>query len=86
MDMGKRKGPMGRWDFENEADYEKYMNNKEAMPRAAYQYGLKVDGGRKTRKTGTKVNAKNDEQKLDRQWTQISKVSSQQQLMPPNFG
>lgn len=38
--------------------------------RAAFQYGVKMSDGRKTRRQG----AKNDKAKLNREWQQISQV------------
>ena len=39
--------------------------------RAAFQYGVKMNDGRKTRRQGVK----NDKAKLDREWNQISQVN-----------
>ncbi|CAD6188608.1 unnamed protein product [Caenorhabditis auriculariae] len=69
MDMGQRKGPVNRFDFENEADYEKYQGSREALPKAAYQYGLKTGDGRKTRKTQA-----NESKKIDRELEKINKI------------
>lgn len=70
MDMGNKKGPLKRWDFETEEEYREYMERKEAMPKAAFQYGIKMDSGRKTRR-----HPKGDEKtKLDREWQKISKI------------
>ena len=33
MDMGSKKGTVGRWDFESQEEYSSYMGNKEAMPK-----------------------------------------------------
>ena len=58
-----------RWDFDTQEEYADYMGNKEAMPKAAFQYGMKMSDGRKTRgKVGTK---KNEKAALDREWNQI---------------
>lgn len=38
--------------------------------RAAFQYGVKMSDGRKTRRQGVK----NDKAKLNREWQQISQV------------
>merc|ERR1719419_838716 len=66
MDMGNKKGPVGRWDFDTAEEYADYMGKKEAMPKAAFQYGMKMSDGRKTRgKVGTK---KNEKAALDREW------------------
>ena len=48
--QGNRKGPIGRWDFETTEEYSNYMNQKEALPKAAFQYGVKMADGRKTRR------------------------------------
>jgi IK cytokine len=31
-----------RWDFDTAEEYGDYMGNKEAMPKAAFQYGMKM--------------------------------------------
>lgn len=33
MDMGNKKGPVNRWDFENDEQYQDYMSKKEALPK-----------------------------------------------------
>jgi IK cytokine len=71
MDMGSKKGPVGRWDFDTAEEYSDYMGQKEAMPKAAFQYGVKMNDGRKTRR-GT--GPKDEKQKLEREWQQISKI------------
>lgn len=73
MDMGNKKGPVKRWDFENEEEYNKYMENREAMPKAAFQFGIKMHEGRKTR---TRPGGMSEKQKLDREWQQISSLIS----------
>jgi len=50
MDLGNKKGPIGRWDFDTQEEYSDYMSTKEALPKAAFQYGVKMQDGRKTRK------------------------------------
>ncbi|GFY56310.1 protein Red [Trichonephila inaurata madagascariensis] len=72
MDMGNKKGPIGRWDFDTPEEYSEYMSNKEALPKAAFQYGVKMADGRKTRRTGT---GKRDEKtKLDRELQKINQI------------
>ncbi|KAH0618091.1 hypothetical protein JD844_017072 [Phrynosoma platyrhinos] len=71
MDQGNKKGPLGRWDFDTQEEYSEYMNNKEALPKAAFQYGIKMSEGRKTRR----FKETNDKAELDRQWKKISAVS-----------
>jgi IK cytokine len=48
------------------------MSNREALPKAAFQYGVKMTDGRKSRRLPT--DNKNDKAKLDKEWTQISKI------------
>lgn len=68
MDKGNKKGPIGRWDFDTTEEYSDYMSSKEALPKAAFQYGLKMSDGRKTRKTKTEM------QKIDQEWQKIQKI------------
>lgn len=68
MDKGNKKGPIGRWDFDTAEEYSDYMSSKEALPKAAFQYGLKMSDGRKTRKTKTEM------QKIDQEWQKIQKI------------
>ncbi|CAF1403715.1 unnamed protein product [Adineta ricciae] len=71
MDMGSKKGPVGRWDFDTAEEYSDYMGQKEAMPKAAFQYGVKMNDGRKTRRG---AGPKDEKQKVEREWQQISKI------------
>ncbi|KAK2714953.1 hypothetical protein QYM36_009824 [Artemia franciscana] len=71
MDAGNKKGPIGRWDFDTAEEYSDYMANKEALPKAAFQYGVKMADGRKTRKVRSE---KNEKAELDREWSQIQKI------------
>ena len=38
---------MGRWDFDTAEEYADYMSKKEALPKAAFQYGVKMSEGKK---------------------------------------
>jgi len=69
MDAGNKKGSVKRWDFETDKDYERYQDSREALPKAAFQYGVKTQGGRKTRKAGAA-----GEKKLDRELDKINKI------------
>lgn len=71
MDLGNKKGPIGRWDFDTQEEYSEYMGSKEAMPKAAFQYGVKMQDGRKTRKNKTE---KNEKAQLDREWQKIQGI------------
>ncbi|XP_064636750.1 protein Red-like [Lineus longissimus] len=70
MDMGNKKGPVGRWDFDTQEEYSDYMSNKEALPKAAFQYGVKMADGRKTRRAGPK----DEKAELDREWQKIQNI------------
>ncbi|CAM8960954.1 unnamed protein product [Rhodiola kirilowii] len=68
MDMGGRaKGRLHRWDFETEEEWATYNEQKEAMPKAAFQFGIKMQDGRKTRK-------QNRDQKLTNELHKITKI------------
>ncbi|KAJ6806422.1 suppressor of mec-8 and unc-52 protein-like protein 2 [Iris pallida] len=68
MDMGGRaKGQLHRWDFETEEEWATYNEQKEAMPKAAFQFGVKMQDGRKTRK-------QNRDQKLTNELHKINKI------------
>lgn len=71
MDLGNKKGLIGRWDFDTAEEYGDYMSHKEALPKAAFQYGVKMADGRKTRR----VQGKKDEKaKLDRDLQKINAI------------
>ncbi|VDK77493.1 unnamed protein product [Onchocerca ochengi] len=76
MDMGNRRGPVKRWDFDDHEDYEKYMESKEAMPKAAYQFGVKTNDGRKTRKSAPD----REKHKLDREFSEITKILEKRKI------
>ena len=61
------KGRLHRWDFETEEEWAKYNDQKEAMPKAAFQFGVKMQDGRKTRK-------QNKDQKLSNDLNKINKI------------
>ncbi|EPS66233.1 hypothetical protein M569_08542 [Genlisea aurea] len=66
MDMGGRaKGRLHRWDFETEEEWAKYNEQKEAMPKAAFQFGVKMQDGRKTRKQNRDQKLTNDLHKIN---------------------
>nr|KAG5698831.1 hypothetical protein BaRGS_019683 [Batillaria attramentaria] len=70
MDQGNKKGPVGRWDFDTQEEYSSYMSSREALPKAAFQYGVKMSDGRKTRRAGPK----DEKAKLDRELQQINRI------------
>lgn len=42
MILEQAKGRLHRWDFETEEEWAKYNDQKEAMPKAAFQFGVKM--------------------------------------------
>ncbi|KAJ9589620.1 hypothetical protein L9F63_017205 [Diploptera punctata] len=77
MDLGNKKGPIGRWDFDTQEEYSDYMNNKEALPKAAFQYGVKMADGRRTRKYHKE---KNEKAELDREWQKIQNIIQKRKI------
>ncbi|KAE9608192.1 hypothetical protein Lal_00003429 [Lupinus albus] len=74
MDMGGRaKGRLHRWDFETEEEWATYNEQKEAMPKAAFQFGVKMQDGRKTRK-------QNKDQKLNNDLHKINKILARKKM------
>ncbi|XP_077211471.1 RED family protein [Tasmannia lanceolata] len=74
MDMGGRaKGRLHRWDFETEEEWATYNEQKEAMPKAAYQFGVKMQDGRKTRK-------QNKDQKITNELHKINKILARKKM------
>jgi IK cytokine len=76
MDQGNKKGPVGRWDFDTQEEYSNYMSSKEALPKAAFQYGVKMADGRKTRRTGPK----DEKKELDREWQKIQNIIAKRKV------
>lgn len=68
MDYGK-KNKLHRWQFDSEEAWSEYNNKREALPKAAFQFRVKRNDGRTTRK-----NQKNKEKKLDNQLKKINEV------------
>ncbi|KAL8215479.1 hypothetical protein R6Q57_022316 [Mikania cordata] len=74
MDMGGRaKGRLHRWDFETEEEWAAYNEQKEAMPKAAFQFGVKMQDGRKTRK-------QNKDQKITNELHKINKILAKKNM------
>ncbi|XP_046979254.1 protein Red [Schistocerca americana] len=80
MDLGNKKGPIGRWDFDTQEEYSDYMNSKEALPKAAFQYGVKMADGRRTRKYHKE---KNEKAELDREWQKIQNIIQKRRIPGP---
>ena len=81
--QGNKKGPIGRWDFDTAEEYADYMGSKEAMPKAAFQYGVKMNEGRKTR---GKMGAKSEKAKFDKEWNKISAIIDKRKTSGPSGG
>ncbi|CAB4470229.1 hypothetical protein RhiirA5_353022 [Rhizophagus irregularis] len=69
-----KKAQLSRWDFDTEEEWLSYKDNVTAMPKSAFQFGVKKTDGRKTRRSGKELSEK---QKLDRDWQKISKIMEQ---------
>uniref|UniRef100_A0A7N2LWB1 Serpin domain-containing protein n=1 Tax=Quercus lobata TaxID=97700 RepID=A0A7N2LWB1_QUELO len=61
------KGCLLRWDFETQEEWATYNEHKEAMPKAAFQFGVKMQDGQNTQK-------QNRDQKLNNELHQINKI------------
>lgn len=66
MSLQQAKGRLHRWDFETEEEWAKYNEQKEAMPKAAFQFGVKMQDGRKTRKQNRDQKLTNDLHKINK--------------------
>ena len=67
------KGCLHWWDFETEEEWATYNEQKEAMPKAAFQFGVKMQDGRKTRK-------QKRDQKLNNELHQINKILTRKKM------
>jgi len=63
MDSKKR---LKRWDFSDDESWQAYESKREATPKAAFQFGVKRNEGRKTKKQ--------KESKLKQQFKKIEKI------------
>jgi len=68
MDLGAKRNKLKRWDFEDEESWNAYNDHREAMPKAAFQFGVKMADGRKTRRT------KDKDQKLNTDLQKINQI------------
>jgi len=66
MDMGK-KYKLHRWEFASEEAWSSYNEHREALPKAAFQFGIKMSDGRKTKKN-------NKEKKIDQELKKINQL------------
>ncbi|KRY14000.1 Transcription initiation factor TFIID subunit 5 [Trichinella patagoniensis] len=72
MDLGNKKGLVRRWDFDTEQE-------------AAFQYGVKMNDGRRTRKLPGTRSEKDDKAKINRQWQQITQILSKRKEFSDYF-
>jgi IK cytokine len=56
------------------------MNNKEALPKAAFQYAVKMADGWRTRKYHKE---KNEKAELDREWQKIQNIIQKRKIPAP---
>lgn len=62
------------WDFQTEEEYSQYKLGREANPKAAYQFGVKMKDGRRD-KSGLKQKGQaSEDAKLNKQWQQIQQI------------
>lgn len=47
MDLGNKKGPIGRWDFDTQEEYSDYMSTKEAYRNPPFNMALRCKTGEK---------------------------------------
>ncbi|PWA62531.1 suppressor of mec-8 and unc-52 protein [Artemisia annua] len=50
IEQNEAKGQLHKWAFETKEEWETYNEQKEALPKAAFQFGVKMQDGRNTRK------------------------------------
>ncbi|CAG8580505.1 1727_t:CDS:2 [Ambispora gerdemannii] len=74
-----KKAQLSRWDFDTEEEWQEYKDNVTAMPKSAFQFGVKTGDGRKTRRSGKELTEK---QKIDRDWQKIKSYKQQEKRWP----
>ncbi|CAG8487599.1 7692_t:CDS:2 [Paraglomus brasilianum] len=77
-----KKAQLVRWDFETEEEWQEYkivlhlklcepQDKVTAMPKSAFQFGVKTSDGRQTRRSRRELT---DKQKLDRDFQKINRI------------
>ncbi|KAF8983448.1 hypothetical protein BGZ52_000887 [Haplosporangium bisporale] len=78
MDQGTHKNKraqLSRFDFDTEEGFNRYKDTVEAVPKTAFQFGVKMSDGRKTGKWDDgKGKGLTKDEKLDRDWQRISRL------------
>jgi len=69
MDLGTKRNKLKRWDFDDEESWNAYNEQREATPKAAFQFGVKMADGRRTRRT-----PKDKDQKLNADLNKINQI------------
>ncbi|KAG0231230.1 hypothetical protein BGW42_000385 [Actinomortierella wolfii] len=77
VDQGTHKNKraqLGRFDFDSEESFNQYKDSIEAVPKSAFQFGVKKGDGRRTGKWDDKSKHLSKDEKLDRDWQRISRL------------
>ncbi|GMH35136.1 hypothetical protein BSKO_03004 [Bryopsis sp. KO-2023] len=69
--MDTRGKRLSRYQFDTEEEWQRAQEHQEAMPKAAFQFGVKMSDGRKTHKD---LESKRKDQKLETQLNKIQKL------------
>ncbi|KAF9973697.1 hypothetical protein BGZ73_003030 [Actinomortierella ambigua] len=77
VDQGTHKNKraqLGRFDFDSEESFNQYKDSIEAVPKSAFQFGVKKGDGRRMGKWDDKSKHLSKDEKLDRDWQRISRL------------
>ncbi|KAJ1982405.1 hypothetical protein H4R35_000285 [Dimargaris xerosporica] len=83
MDQGtakNKRAQLSRWDFDTLEEWQHYKEQQTALPKAAFQYGVKVADGRKRSNrplAKTPFKPKDEKAKLDRDLLKIKRIMGQ---------
>ncbi|ORX82785.1 hypothetical protein BCR32DRAFT_292430 [Anaeromyces robustus] len=76
IDLGTNRNKqrqLKRWDFDTEEEWKQYKDNCVILPKAAFQYGVKLSDGRQ-KSMHPKSDNKSKDEKLNRELKQIEKI------------
>ncbi|KAL6594392.1 hypothetical protein LY90DRAFT_699879 [Neocallimastix californiae] len=76
IDLGTNRNKqrqLKRWDFDTEEEWKQYKDNCVILPKATYQYGMKLSDGRQ-KQLHHKSDVKSKDEKLNRELKQIEKI------------
>mmetsp|Transcript_36029 Transcript_36029/g.85486 ORF Transcript_36029/g.85486 Transcript_36029/m.85486 type:complete len:584 (-) Transcript_36029:57-1808(-) len=71
MDLGRQGKVKTRYDFSTEEEYTQYKHSQEANPKAAFQFGLKREGGRKA---SAALGKKNPDSRVNSELSKIKNI------------